>query len=242
MAPARSLLVAGLLVVAAAGHAAADPDADGRAAYARGDHATAERLFAEAARRRPGDAVPRYHRAVALTELGRWAEAVGEYEAALRLNPSPEVAAASRHGLARVRPLLRTAPPPRPAAEETVVGLERQGGGWVATVVLNGRERARFLVDTGASISVITPEMAERLGVRPVRGAPPMRLQTANGPISAPVVSVPSLRLGDIEGHDTPAVIHDFGFGLDGILGNTFLARYTITLDADRGVLVMRRR
>ena len=77
------------------------------------------RLFAEAARRRPGDAVPRYHRAVALTELGRWAEAAQEYEAALRLHPSPDVAAASRQGLDGVRSLMRTAPPRRGAAEET---------------------------------------------------------------------------------------------------------------------------
>lgn len=242
MRQAGSLLAASLLAVAIAGPAAADPDAAGRAAYARGDHAAAERLFAEAARRHPGDALPRYHRAVALTELGRWAEAAAEYEAALRLRPSPEVAAASRQGLGRVRPLLRAAPRSGPAGDETVIGLERHGGGWVVRVVLNDRERARFLVDTGAGISVVTPEMAERLDLRPVRGAAPMRLQTANGPIAAPVVTVPSLRVGDIEANDTPAVIHDFGFGLDGILGNTFLARYTITLDADRGVLVMRGR
>ena len=42
-------------------------------------------------------------------------------------------------------------------------------------------------------------------------------------------------------GENTPAVILDMP-GLDGILGNTFLNRYTITLDAERGVLVMRAR
>jgi clan AA aspartic protease (TIGR02281 family) len=236
------LLVAVLLVGATAQRAAADPEAQGRAAYRRGDHASAERLFAEAARRRPGDAVPRYHRAVALTELGRWAEAAQEYEAALRLNPSPDVAAASRQGLDGVQSLLRASSPRRGAAEETVVGLERRGGGWIAVVVLNGRTRARFLVDTGASITTISPGLAEDLDIRPIRGAARIRLQTANGPISAPPAIIPSLRVGDIEAHDAPAVIHDFGGGLDGILGNTFLARYTITLDADRGVLLLRGR
>ena len=143
MPAAGWLLLAALLVGATAVRAVADADAQGRAAYARGDHATAERLFAEAARRRPGDAVPRYHRAVALTELGRWAEAAQEYEAALRLNPSPDVATASRQGLERVRPLLRAAPARRDAAEETVVGLERRGGGWIAVVVLGSVSSAR---------------------------------------------------------------------------------------------------
>jgi len=45
---------------------------------------------------------------------------------------------------------------------------------------------------------------------------------------------VGSLRVGDLERHEAPVVIHDPGQGVDGILGNTFLARYRITVDADR--------
>ena len=51
-----------------------------------------------------------------------------------------------------------------------------------------------------------------------------IRLQTANGPISAPPAIIPSLRVGDIEAHDAPAVIHDFGPGLGISLGG-ILAR-----------------
>jgi hypothetical protein len=45
---------------------------------------------------------------------------------------------------------------------------------------------------------------------------------------------VRSLRVGDLELREAPVVIHDPGQGVDGILGNTFLARYRITVDADR--------
>jgi len=43
-----------------------------------------------------------------------------------------------------------------------------------------------------------------------------------------------------LEMRDAPVVLHDPGSGLDGILGNTFLSRYRVTVDADRRVLVLR--
>lgn len=237
----HACLVIGVLgLLAAASAAGADLDQAGRAAYARGDYTTAERLFGEAVSRRPKDPVVRYHRAVALFALGRWSEAAAEYENALRLNPTPDVAEASLEGLRRVRPLLRAAPRRR-ADDETVVALERRGGGWVATVTLNGYLRGRFLVDTGAAITAISRGVADELDIRPLPGVPALKLQTAGGLVQAPPTVIPTLRVGDIEAVDTPAVILDMP-GLDGILGNTFLNRYTITLDAERGVLVMRAR
>ena len=49
-----------------------------------------------------------------------------------------------------------------------------------------------------------------------------------------------SLRVGDLELRDAPVVLHDPGPGLDGILGNTFLSRYQVTVDADRRQLHLR--
>ena len=47
----------------------------------------------------------------------------------------------------------------------------------------------------------------------------------------------PRLFLEELQRYDADGSLY-----LDGILGNTFLNRYTITLDAERGVLVMRAR
>jgi hypothetical protein len=46
--------------------------------------------------------------------------------------------------------------------------------------------------------------------------------------------------VGDLEMRDAPVVIHDPGSGFDGILGNTFLGRYRVTVDADRRQLQLR--
>jgi aspartyl protease family protein len=122
------------------------------------------------------------------------------------------------------------------------IPLERAGGGWLAEVVVNGTRTARFLVDTGASICVIGPDLARELGIEPGPGARTIQLQTLSGRTSGALVTIPSLRVGDVEGHDVPAVVHDTGPLMDGILGNTFLGRFAVTVDPARNALVLRPR
>ena len=228
------------LLSVAASHA--DLDGAGRTAYSRGDYAAAERAFSEAISRAPSDALLRYHRAGALTQLGRWNEAVDEYERVLQLRPSDQVALATRGALKSLLPLTRgTAPSTRADRDVATIRVDRSRGGWIADVVLNDARRARFLVETGASVTVLSPELADALGIAASPRARIMRFQTLAGVTEAPVVTIPSLRLGELEAQDVIAVIHET-VGLDGILGNTFLARYTVTLDARQGLLTVRRR
>jgi clan AA aspartic protease (TIGR02281 family) len=233
------LLIA--LTLAPVAAAAADLNAAGIAAYERGDYAGAERLFREAIARSPEDPLLHYHRGVALTKLGRWREASEAYTATLRLRPAAGLAAASRDALRALAPL--TASPARRARETEPVPLtlRRFAGGWVTDVTLNDRTTATFLVDTGASICVITPELAQSLDIGPGDAAP-VTLQTLAGRTSGPATRIPLLRVGEAEAKDVAAVIHPLDGGLDGILGNSYLSRYTVTLDPARGVLDLRER
>ena len=237
----RGLTLALLFVLStAASHG--ELDSAGRGAYARGDYAAAERAFSEAISRAPGDALLRYHRAGALTQLGRWNEAVDEYERVLQLRPSEQIALATRGALKTLLPLTRRAALSASGDRDvSTIRMDRSRGGWIADVVLNDSRRARFLVDTGASVTVLSPELADVLGIAPSSRSRVMRLQTLAGETEAPIVMIPSLRVGDLEARDVIAVIHETA-GLDGILGNTFLARYTVTLDARQGLLTVRRR
>jgi len=240
--PRQAAVLVGLFL-ATVGAALADLDAAGREAYSRGDYASAERSFRDAISRAPADPLLRYHRAAALTQLGRWDEAIDEYERVMQLRPHAELAAASRKALKDLQPLSRRVPVRRGnAGDESTIRLERAGGGWLAEVVVNDTQGARFLVDTGASVTVLSPEMADTLGIKPPPRGRVIKLHTLSGEIEAPIVTVPSLRVGELEANDVVAVIHPMVEGLDGILGNTFLARYTVTLDARRGLLTVRRR
>jgi clan AA aspartic protease (TIGR02281 family) len=220
---------------------AADPNEEGKGAYQRGDYAVAERLFTKAIAGAPDEPLFHYHRALALTQLGRWSEAIREYETVLRLRPDARLAETSR---AMLRTLAAPAPSrrSRDRSDDIEIPLTRKGGGWTTAVVLNDARRAEFLVDTGASISVISTELAKQLGIEADRGKAPITLHTIAGTVVAPMVTIPSVKLGDLEATNVKAVIHDVGLGLDGILGNTFLDRYRITVDAARAGLIVRPR
>jgi clan AA aspartic protease (TIGR02281 family) len=235
---AALLLAVGL---ATAGAGVADLNETGKAAYARGDYATAEYLFSQALREAPRDPLLHYHRAVALTKLGRWSEAAAGYQTVLRLRPTGPVAAAAREGLQALAPMTRE--PSRPVSETTEVPLRAHrsiGGWWTVDVVVNDTRPARFLVDTGASVCTLSRELARALAIRVTTDTPWVELQGL-GRARGPVVKVASLRVGDVEAEDVTAVILDLP-GVEGVLGNTFLARYTVTVDPGRRVLSLRPR
>jgi clan AA aspartic protease (TIGR02281 family) len=238
----RSVLVSALLAVALVhpAHAArsvAELNEAGKAAYGRGDFATAERLFNQAIAVAPNEPLLHYHRGITLMRLSRWPDAAAAFRATLRLDPPADLASAAREGLQSIDSLLRQPATPGPRSEETTVRLQRLGGNWVAHVRVNDTQVARFLVDTGASTCVISPGLAAALNLRPNRQAPPVPLQTISGVTRGQLVSLASLRVGDVEAEDVIAVVHPLQTSMDGILGNTFLARFMVTLDPAQGVL-----
>src|SRR4029079_15179150 len=95
----------GLMLLGAGGATVADINEAGKAAYARGDFATAERWFSQALAKAPDEPLLYYHRGIALMRLSRWQEASAAFQAALRLDPSPEVAQPAREGLRSIAPL-----------------------------------------------------------------------------------------------------------------------------------------
>jgi predicted aspartyl protease len=67
-----------------------------------------------------------------------------------------------------------------------------------------------------------------------------LKLQTMSGELKAPLVSIAALKVGSVEAKDVPAVVHDVPGGLDGVLGNTFLDRYSVTFNTRQGLLTVR--
>jgi predicted aspartyl protease len=122
-------------------------------------------------------------------------------------------------------------PVPGRGARETTVPLEQGLGVWTAPVVLNHRHQARFLVDTGSSVTVLSPRLAARAGIAERPGGVPVELHTLGGLTAGPTAVVASLRVGHLELRDLTVVLHDPGPAFDGILGNTVLGRYRVTLD-----------
>jgi aspartyl protease family protein len=231
-----------VVCVTSAGAAVSDLNDAGTAAYSRGDYVAAERLFDQAVARTPRDPLLHYHRGVTLMRLSRWREASAAFETVLRLNPPADLAATAQQGIRSLAPLLREPAPRNARSEETLVALRRGRGSWIAEVRLNGSRTARFVVDTGASACVISPELAGDLGIRPGPGAEMIPMQVVGGVTAAPRITLASVRVGDAVVENVAAVIHSIGPGIDGLLGNSFLGRFTVTVDPGRDVLILRPR
>ena len=216
----------GSILAMTVGAAASDLDDAGKAAYSRGDYLAAEHLFNRALGQAPHDPLLHYHRGVTLMRLSRWREASAAFEAVLRLNPPADLAATARQGIRSLAPLVHEPAPRSVRGEETLVPLRHTRGNWFAEVRLNDTRTVRFVVDTGASLCVVSPEVAADLGVRPGPRAEMVPMQVVGGVTAGARVTLASMQVGDAEVENVAAVIHSIGPGIDRLLGNSFLGLF----------------
>jgi aspartyl protease family protein len=138
--------------------------------------------------------------------------------------------------------------PPRPAEparpDSVSIPLESEGQVAVVLAVLNGRTPASLIVDTGATYTVISYDMADELRIDVSEHTPVTRLQTANGVITAPVVELDSVDVGGMKLNQIKAAVHDFASGMPaaGLLGLNFLKHFRVDIDTATRTLVLQRR
>ena len=106
------------------------------------------------------------------------------------------------------------------APGEMRVRLGPDGHFWVNAEV-NG-ETVRFLVDSGATTTSISKDVAERVGVRTGGGFPAM-VQTANGIVPVERGQADTVRVGNIERRNVQVHISE-AFGDMNVLGMNFLS------------------
>lgn len=112
----------------------------------------------------------------------------------------------------------------------------------VAAVMVDGKGPFRFVVDTGANHSIISPQLAALLGLTP-SSAQAIRVTGITG--SAQVASVPveMLRAGDLEIADTrfPVIWSSVMAGAAGILGVAGLSGDRLLVDFDHNQVIITR-
>jgi hypothetical protein len=96
-----------------------------------------------------------------------------------------------------------------------------------------------FIVDTGSSVTLVTPDLAKRFGGKPPANQSPMRVRGANGEVKLlnPVV-LKRLQLGAARFEGIRALTHDLndlsshlGIRIDGVLGFPLFRETLLTLD-----------
>jgi clan AA aspartic protease (TIGR02281 family) len=131
-----------------------------------------------------------------------------------------------------------------PPADITVP-VFRVGHSLVVQARLNGSRDAKLIVDTGANITILSNQVARDAGILPSLYLSTVTLNTAGGPVRADVARLDALAVGAAEVPMVPVAIHDLPdapTGVDGLLGLTFLDKFLVTLDTQKGELHLRRR
>jgi clan AA aspartic protease (TIGR02281 family) len=110
---------------------------------------------------------------------------------------------------------------------------------FVVPALVNRKHMATFLVDTGASYTVITPQTAQELGIKVLADTPTLPVMTANGTFNAPVVTLKHVTLGGMRVDDVEAVITDLGDApqLSGLLGMSFFRGMELSFKQDKLVI-----
>ncbi len=123
--------------------------------------------------------------------------------------------------------------------EGITVDLIQKGDISFAEVVLNERVKQHFVVDTGASFTVISRQAANELGITIDESTPFVPIATASSVVINPLVTLGSIRVGEAKAENVDALVHNLPGGPAGLLGNSFLNKFKVVLDSANGKMTL---
>lgn len=103
-------------------------------------------------------------------------------------------------------------------------------------MVLNNKVETTMVLDTGASLVLVTRGVAKNLGIKLDNLKPDIKIRVADGrTVDASRIVLKNVRVEDCEAHNIDAVVlmsdrGDFGFR-DGLLGMSFLKNFNFKID-----------
>lgn len=124
------------------------------------------------------------------------------------------------------------------------INVDKEQGYMVVDALLNKKVNVSLIVDTGASIVLLTNATAKKLGIDIKQQGLPIQLQVADGrKIEARYIVLESIKIKDAEAKDVEAAIlmdnsQQIGFK-DGLLGMSYLRRFNFKFDYTNGKLIL---
>jgi clan AA aspartic protease (TIGR02281 family) len=130
-------------------------------------------------------------------------------------------------------------PPKVSEPEGIVVDLVRKHELSLAEVVLNGRVKQYFIVDTGASFTLISRQTAKELDLVIDENTPFMPVFTASSLIFTPLMTLKSVKVGDAEVENVDVLVYTMPSDSAGLLGNSFLNKFKVVIDSMNGKMTL---
>jgi clan AA aspartic protease (TIGR02281 family) len=104
-----------------------------------------------------------------------------------------------------------------------------------------GAREMDVVLDTGAVYTVIAWDVAKDIGYDPAISERRMPIVAANGVIEAPLITVKSIHVADLQAEAIDVICHDIPeiTGIEGLLGLSFLKDFRTLIEYTTGVLEM---
>ena len=138
-----------------------------------------------------------------------------------------------------VIPNERSSATPGPQGKEIIVPIEMNGALILVPVELNRSIKTYMAMDTGSSLTVVSPALAKRL--RLTLG-PKISAILANGTsFAAPTSLLGSLKVGKAEANGVQVTVQKFSPDprIEGLLGLNFLSRFHTSIDSTKQLLTL---
>jgi len=122
-------------------------------------------------------------------------------------------------------------------------GFDKQGNDIIVSALLDKKVEVSLVLDTGASITMITRDVAKKLGLNVDRLKPDMHPQLADGrQVNAKYIIIDSVKVENSEARKVEACIlldQSASIGADGLLGMSFLKRFNFKVDHKAKKLIL---
>ncbi len=114
------------------------------------------------------------------------------------------------------------------------IPVEPYGDGhFLVEVLINRRIKAKLMVDTGASLVVLSDRLGKLLKVSGNKKLPTMEASTAGGKVESPLFFLNSIKVGHAREFGVEAITnpHFKSEEVDGLLGMSFLGEFKLEMD-----------
>jgi predicted aspartyl protease len=141
-------------------------------------------------------------------------------------------------------PAAASAPADPAAGEVALEGVGPDDAALIVPVHINGAGPFNLVLDTGATFTCVTTELAGQLHLPDQRGAVGIGAGV-HSTARVRIIRYDSVRVGPAIVHDMPGCVLDLSAlnvvetGVDGLLGLNFLRAFDVQLDFRRGILTL---
>lgn len=160
-------------------------------------------------------------------------------EAEMRKTPKETKETSTPEPQERPKPISILTSPSGPSEPQSYeVHLFRRHELWLAEVILNGRVKQYFIVDTGASFTLINRQTANELDILINETTPFIRVSSVSDVMLTPLVTLRSVQVGKASVENVDALVYNMPT-YQGLLGNSFLNRFKVVIDSLHGKMTL---